>query len=168
MLKNTLESPLDSKEIKPVNPKGSQPWISIERTDAETEAPILWPLIKKANSLEKTPDAGKDWRWEEKGTVADEMVGWHPRLDGHEFELEETVKDRQAWCAVVHGVAKSWTRLSNWTATTLFLLVSSERLIIPISQIRNKVNATNSMTYTTHYSFLCSGRKTYKCLLGGI
>ena len=84
MLEKTLESPLDSKEIKPVNPKGNQPWIVIGRTDAE--APILWPPDVKSQLIGKDPDAEKDWSQEEKGTTEDEMVGWHHRLNGHEFE----------------------------------------------------------------------------------
>ena len=74
VLEKTLESPLDSKEIKPVNPKGSQPWIFIGRTDAEAEAPVLWPPDVKSQLIRKDPDAGKDWRQEEE-TTEDEMVG---------------------------------------------------------------------------------------------
>ena len=86
MLEKTLESPLDCKEIKPVNPKGNQSWIFIARTDAEAEAPILWPPDSKNWLIGKDPDAGKDWRLEDKGTTEDEMIGWHHQLDGHEFE----------------------------------------------------------------------------------
>ena len=82
----TKESSLDSKEIKPVNPKGSQPWLLIERTDAETEAPILWPPDAKSQVIGKDPDAGKYWRQEVKGMTEDEMFGWHNWLNGHEFE----------------------------------------------------------------------------------
>ena len=84
VLEKTLESPLDSKEIQPVHPKGNQSWIFIGRTDAEAEVPILWPPDGKSQVIEKAPDAGKDWR-QEKGTTEDEMVGWHHRLNGHEF-----------------------------------------------------------------------------------
>ena len=77
---------LDSKEIQPVNPKGNQSWIFIGRTGAGAEAPILWPPDAKSWLIGKDPDAGKDWRWEEKGMTEDEMVGWHHRLNGHEFE----------------------------------------------------------------------------------
>ena len=82
----TLESPLDCKEIQLVHPKGDQPCIFIERTDAEAETLILWPLDAKNWLIGKHPDAGKDWRWEEKGMPEDEMVGWHHQLNGHEFE----------------------------------------------------------------------------------
>ena len=86
VLEKTLESPLDCKEIKPVNPKGNQPWIFIERTDAETKALILWPPDAKSWLTGKDPNPGKDWRQEEKGTTEDEMVGWYHQLNGHEFE----------------------------------------------------------------------------------
>ena len=86
MLEKTLESPLDCKDIKPLNPKGNQSWTFIGRTDAEAEAPILWPPDAKNWLIGKDPDAGKDWGREEKGTAEDEMVGWHHRLNGHEFE----------------------------------------------------------------------------------
>ena len=80
VLKETLENPLDSKEIQPVHPKGSQSWIFIGRTDAEAEAPILWSPDAKNWLVWKDPDAGKDWRQEEKGMTEDEMVGWRHRL----------------------------------------------------------------------------------------
>ena len=86
VFEKTLEDPLDSKEIQPVHPKENQSWIFIGRTDAEAETLILWPLDGKNWLIGKDPDAGKDWRWEEKGTTEDEMFGWHHRLDGYEFE----------------------------------------------------------------------------------
>ena len=86
VLEKTLESLLDSKEIHPVHPKGNLSWIFIGRTDAEAEAPILWPPDVKNWLIGKDPDAGKDWRQEEKGTTEDEMVGWHHWLNRHEFE----------------------------------------------------------------------------------
>ena len=85
VLEKTLESPLNCKEIQPVHPKGDQSWVFIGRTDAEAETPILWPLDAKNWLIWKDPDTGKDWRWEEKGTTEDEMVGWHQQLHGHEF-----------------------------------------------------------------------------------
>ena len=84
VLEKTLESPLDCKEIKPVHPKGNQPWIFIRRTDAET--PILWAPDVKSWLIGKDPDAGKDWREEEKWVIEDELVGWHHQLNGYEFE----------------------------------------------------------------------------------
>ena len=86
VLAKTLESPLDRKEIKPINPKANQPWTIIGRTDPEIEAPILWPPDVKSQHTRKDPDNGKDWRQKEKGAAEDEMVEWHHWLNGHEFE----------------------------------------------------------------------------------
>ena len=86
VLEKTLESWLDFKEIRPINPKGNQSWIFIERIDAEAEAPILWPPDAKSQLYGKDSDAGKDWGQEEKGATEDEMAGWHHQLSGHEFE----------------------------------------------------------------------------------
>ena len=86
VLENTLESPLDCREIQPVHPKGNQSWILIGRTDAEAEIPILWPPDVKNWLTGKDHDAGEDWRQEEKGMTEDEMVGWHHRLNGYEFQ----------------------------------------------------------------------------------
>ena len=110
-----LLSPSDCKEIHPVNPKGNQSWIFTGRTDAE--APILWPPDVKNWLIGKDPDAGKDWRQEEKGTTQGKMVGYHHWLNGHEFEqTPEMVKDREAWCAAVHGAAKgqTWLNINNY------------------------------------------------------
>ena len=117
MLK-TLESPLDYRELQPVNTKGNQSWIFTGRTDAETEAPILWPPDSNNWLIRKDPDAEKDWR-QEKGMTEDEMVGWHHLLNGHEFEQTLVVGDGQGGlAAAVHEVEKSQTWLSDWTTTT--------------------------------------------------
>ena len=105
VLEKTLKSPLDCKEIKPVNPKGNQSWTFIGSTDAEAETPIFWPPDAKNWLNGRDPDAGKDWGQEEKGTTVNEMVGWHHRLDGLS-KLRVMVKDREAWRAIVHGVAE--------------------------------------------------------------
>ena len=110
VLEKTLESPLDSKEIQPVDSKRNQSWIFIGRTDVEAETPILWSPDVKNGLIGKDPDAGEDWGQEEKGATENEMVGWHHWLNGHEFE--ETPGDREARCAAVYGVTKSQTRLS--------------------------------------------------------
>ena len=86
VLEKTLESPLDCKDIKPVNPKRNQPWTVIGRTGAEDEAPMLWPPDAKSQFIGKDPGAGKDWGQEEKGVIEYEMVGWHHWLNRHEFE----------------------------------------------------------------------------------
>ena len=95
VLEKTLESPLDSKEIEPVHPKGNQPWIFIERTDAEAETPILWPLVAQNWLIGKDSDTGKDWWQEGKGTTEDEMIGWYHWLDGREFQQALEIGDGQ-------------------------------------------------------------------------
>ena len=106
-------SPLDSKEIQLVNPKGNQS-IIIGRTDAKAEAPILWPLDGKSWLVRKDPDAGDDWRQEEKEATQDEMVGWNHWLYGHESEqILDMVKEREACHAAVHGFAKSRKKLND-------------------------------------------------------
>ena len=95
VLEKTLESLLNLKEIKPVNPKGNQSWVFIERADVEAETLILWPPDVKNWIIGKDPDASKDWRWEEKGMTEDEMVGWHHWLNGHEFEQTQGENEGQ-------------------------------------------------------------------------
>ena len=104
---------------EPVNPKGNQCWIFLGRTDAETEAPILWPPDAKNWLTEKDPDAGEDWRQEEKGMTEDEMVGWHHRLDGHKFERAPGVGDGQGSLACCR--LQSQTQLSDWTELNCFV-----------------------------------------------
>ena len=116
MLEKTLESPLDSKEIQPVHPKGNQSWIFIGRTDAEAEAPILWPPDGKSQLIGRHLDARKDWRQEKKGTTEDEMVGWHHWLDGHEFEQDPGVGEGQGSLVCCSPrVTESQTWLRDWT-----------------------------------------------------
>ena len=113
VLEKTLETTLDWKEIKLFNLKENQSWIFIGKTGAE--APVLWPPDAKNWLIGKEPDAGKDWRQEEKRTIEDDMVGWHHWLNGYEFEQCLGTSDREASSAAFHGVAKSWIWLSNWT-----------------------------------------------------
>ena len=116
VLEKTLESPLDCKEIQPVHSEGDQPWDFIGGNDAKAEAPVLWPPHAKSWLIGKDSDAGRDWGQVEKGTTEDEMVGWHHGLDGRESEWIPGDGDGQgAWHAAIHGVAKSRTRLSDWT-----------------------------------------------------
>ena len=111
LLEKTLKSPLDCKEIQPVHPKGNQSWVLIGRTDAEAETPVLWPP-------DKDPDARKYWRQEEKGTTEDEMVGWHYRLIGHEFEQALGAGDGQGslvCCSPWGRKELDTTEWLNWT-----------------------------------------------------
>ena len=128
VLEKTLESPLDGKEIQPVHPKGNQSWTFIGRTDTEAETPILWPPDAKSWLIWKDPDAGKDWRQEEKGTTEDEIAGWHHQLSGHEFEYTLGVGDGQGSlaCCDSWGCKESdmtewlnWTELNYWAASWL-------------------------------------------------
>ena len=179
VLEKTRESLLDYKEIKPVNPKGNQPWIFIGRTDAKAEAPILWPPDVKSWLIGKDPDAGKDWR-QKKKMKEDEMVGWHHWLNGHEFEQTPgVVEDRGARRAAVRGVAKSCTLLSNWIAITDgkisgYICVSdfnSESLIL-LAKAGNRASVmhhTNSKyvgnTLWVHIRRWCHCHHCYHCSL---
>ena len=118
VLEKTLESPLDCKEIQPVHPKGNQSWVFFGRTDAKAETPILWPPDAKNWLIWKDPDAGKDWRWEEKGTTKNEMVGWHHWRDGHKFEQAPGVGGRQgslAFCSLWGHKELDTTEQLNWS-----------------------------------------------------
>ena len=126
VLKKTLESPLDCKEIHPVHPKGNQSWIFIRRTDREAETPILWAPDAKIWLIGKDRDAGKDWGQEEKGTTEGEMVGWHHRLYGHEFEQAPGVGDGQgglACCGPWGRRESDTTEQLNWTVFYLCLTI---------------------------------------------
>ena len=128
VLEKTLESPLDCKEIQPVDPRGNQSWIFIGRTDAEAETPVLWPPDVKSWLIGKDPDAGKDWGQEEKGTTEDKMVGWHQRLNGHGFGWTLGVGDGQGGLVC----CSSWgcrVGLSYWTELNSILCMYHNFLI---------------------------------------
>ena len=127
VLEKPLESPLDCKEIKPVNPKRNKSWIFIGRTDAEAEAPILWPTDAKNWLIGKDPDTEKDWRREENGTIEDEMVGWHHQFERHEFEQVLGVGDGQGnlvCCSTWDRKESDITERLNWTIFVKELLKS--------------------------------------------
>ena len=119
VFEKTLESPLDCKEIQPVHSEGDQLWVFFGRNDAKAETPILWPTHAKSWLFGKDPDAGRDWRQEEKGITVDEMAGWHHLLDGHEFEETLGVGDIQGGLECCnswgHRVGHNWETELNWT-----------------------------------------------------
>ena len=133
VLVKSLESPLDCKEIQLVNPKGNQSWIFIGRTDAKAEIPILWPPDGKNGLIGKDPDAGQDWRQEEKGTTQDEMAGWHHWLNAHEFEQALKVGDGQGSLACCspwgHRVGHDWGTVP--TELTGVVVIPVELLVFP-------------------------------------
>ena len=128
MLENTLESPLDCKEIQPVHPKGDQSWVFIGRTDAEAETPVLWPPHVKSWLIGKDSDAGRDWGQEEKGTTEDEMAGWHHRLDVPEFEWIPGVGDGQGGLACCDSWGRKELYTTEWLNWTELCLQSASFL----------------------------------------
>ena len=119
VVEKTPESLLGSKEIKSINLKRNQSWIFTGRTDTEIEAPVFWSSDVNSLLIKKVSDAVKNWRQKEKRASDDEMAGWHHQRNRHALgKLQERVRDREAWRATIHGVAKSWTQLGEWTTTT--------------------------------------------------
>ena len=151
VLEKTLESPLDSKEIKPVNPKGNQSWIYIGRTDAEAEAPIIWPSDANGRLIGKDSDAGKDWRQEEKGTTEDEMAGWHHRLEWHEFGLTLGVDDGQGGLAC----CDSWGHKESDT---------TEHLSLNLSQLQSLFQWVGSLHQVAKVLELQLQHQSFQCI----
>ena len=123
VLDKTLESPLGFKEIQPVHPKGNQSWVFNRRTDAEAKTPIFWPPYGKNWLIWKDPNAGKDWRWDEKGMAEDEMVGWHHWLNGYGFKWTPGVGDGQgslACCSSWGRKELDTTEQLNWLTDWAF------------------------------------------------
>ena len=131
VLEKTLVSPWDSKEIKPVNPKGNQSWIVIGRTDTEAEAPILWSPDAKSRLIRKESDAGKDWR-QEKGTTEDKMVGWHHRPDGHEFEQISRRQWRTGKSGMLQSIGSQRVR-HNWVTEKQLVTPEELKRALPCS-----------------------------------
>ena len=138
MLEKTPESPLYFKEIKPVNPKGNQPWIFIGRIDTEAEAPILWPSDAKSQLIRKDPDAGKDWGHEEKGATEDQMVGGHHWLNEHEFEQTPEDNEEQSIlaCCSPRG-HKEWdmSQQLNNKVPTVSLCMSKDTSCVNVTKL---------------------------------
>ena len=168
VLEKILESRLDCKEIKPVHPKGNQSWIFTGRTDAKVEATIVWLPDVTSQLIRKDPDAGQDWRQEEKGTTEDKMVGWHHWLNRHEFEQAPGDGEGQGSLACCSPwVTKSWTQLSDWTTTTTTKVKSQtlhsscwfclwpgaperERTMTPHSEISGLITGNSLLSGVTH------------------
>ena len=128
VLGKTLESPLDL-EMQPVHPKGNQSWIFTERTDAGAEAPILWPPDAKNWLIGKDPDAGKNWRQEEKGMTEDEMVGWHHWLNGHEFEQAPVVAYGQGILVCCSPWGPKESDMTEWLSWTELIIYSGNYFV---------------------------------------
>ena len=149
VLEKTLESTMDCKEIKPVNPEGNQPWILTGRTDAEAEAPVLWPPDVKSRLIGKDPDAGKDWGQEEKEATEDEMAGWHHWLNGHEFE--QTLGDREGQGSLV--CCNPWGhRVEYDSVTEQQFYVTSMNLESSPCEIRTELCSSTMVVFKDSYT----------------
>ena len=154
VLKKTLESPLDCKEIQTVHPKGDQSWVFIGKTDAEAKTPVLWPPDAKSWLIGKDSDSGRDWGQEEKGTTEDEMAGWHHQLDGHEFGWTLGVGDGQGGLACCsswgHKESDTTARL-NWTEVLQGTGTTDPSGLLPHMAVllTNSEESLHSLTFTS-------------------
>ena len=158
VLEKSVQSLLDSKKIKAVNPKGNQPWIFIRRIDAEAEAPVIWPPDAKSQYVRKDPDAGKDWKQEETGMTEDEMVWWHHRLNGCEFEQAPGDDEGQgACCAAAHGVTESntteWLNNNRRVKSHIFRPCAHELIAMPLILLEEKLTLKLIFSFVFFYPF---------------
>ena len=151
VLEKTLESPLDSKEIQSVHPKGDQSWVFIGRTDAEDETPIFWPPHVKSWLIGKDSDAGTDWWQEEKGTTEDEMARWHHRLDGHEFELNPGVGDEQGRLVCWFIGSQRVGHMSDWTKPSMAPPIRT-RPSFPLTEVKSSQIGKSCPTLVTPWT----------------
>ena len=156
LLEKTLDSPLDSKEIKLVNPKGNQPWIFIGRTDAEAETSILWPPDAKSQLIGKDHDAGKGWGQEEKGMTEDEIVGWHHRFNGHEFEQTQGDSKGQRSLACYSSWGRNWTTANTiiqniFTGLKLFYALPIHLFHPPLLATTDLLSASIALPFTEYH-----------------
>jgi len=147
VLENTLESPLDCKEIQPVHPKGDQSWVFTGRTDVEAETPILWPPDGKSWLTGKDPDAGKDWGQEEKGKIEDEMVGWHHWLYGHGFGWKQGVSDGEGNLVCCDSWGHKESDTAEWLNWTEVLFIHSTKSFAVYSDKFQSLNFKISVTW---------------------
>ena len=153
VLEKILESPLDWKEIQSVHSKGDQPWVFFGRTDAEAEAPIVWPPDAKNWLTRKDPDAGKDWGQEEKGITEGEMVGWHHWLNGHEFEQALGVGDGQGGLACCFSWGCKWSDTTELKAQLDIYFVSCSQ--VNTTQILKKNTKCKMHNWGKWRNYLC-------------
>ena len=161
VLEKTLESPLDCKEIQPIHSKGNQSWVFIGRTYVEAETPILWPHDVKNWLTRKDPDAGINWRWEEKGMTEDEMVGWHHWLDEQNFEYAPGVGDGQGSlaCFSPWGCKElDMTEWLNWLTDWFWLIISTFiKSLLFLRKLSPKVSPFSLLSNATLYWKDCNG-----------
>ena len=170
VLEQSLECPLDCKEIQPIHSKGDQSWVFIGRTDAKAETPVLWPPHAKSWLIGKDSDAGRDWGQEEKGTTEDEMAGWHHRLDGHEFGWTLGVGDWQGVLACWDSWGRKesdtnlWVAELNWTELSSPCCGCTARLTIYYWSILELFPILVIMNVGV-WTFMCKFMYRYKVIL---